>query len=395
MSKKQKTVMMIGGGIQEVKAVEIAQSAGYKVLVTDQNKNAQCCSVADYSAAIDGRDIEGLIAHTLLNKEKLNILGVFTLTELVTSVAAVSNACGLPGVSLKSVVACQNKALCKGIWLKDGIATPFGKTVRTKEEAVAYFNKLNHQTFVKPVVGFGGVGARKILNKTDLDELFNNNNSTEYLMEELATGSMHDVNAVIDHTGKFVPLGCFDRYFDQELPIETGAVYPSQLSSNLVDEAYELTKNAAQSLGIKWGPIKSDLVLTKRGFQILEMAPRLHGPKGTLWLSSMSGGSNHLEQALRIIIGKGLNVEHRCNPYIISMFKAIDPFKGLYKSIKGVNDALNIDGVEDILIFSDSKLVKGKQSISSKIPGYIFVSGSNMRNGVKIIEKAKRFIKFV
>ena len=72
MTIKQKTIMMIGGGIQEVKAVEIAQSSGYKVIVTDRNEDAPCFAYADFTAVIDGRDIEALVAFTLINKDKLN-----------------------------------------------------------------------------------------------------------------------------------------------------------------------------------------------------------------------------------------------------------------------------------------------------------------------------------
>ena len=48
MTIKQKTIMMIGGGIQEVKAVEIAQSSGYKVIVTDRNEDAPCFAYEEH-----------------------------------------------------------------------------------------------------------------------------------------------------------------------------------------------------------------------------------------------------------------------------------------------------------------------------------------------------------
>ena len=47
---------MIGGGIQEVEAVRIAQKMGLKVIVTDRNPEAPCFPYADYTAVIDGRD---------------------------------------------------------------------------------------------------------------------------------------------------------------------------------------------------------------------------------------------------------------------------------------------------------------------------------------------------
>ena len=177
-----KSVIMIGGGIQEVEAVRIAQSIGLKVIVTDRNSAAPCFQYADYTAVIDGRDIESLIAYTLLNKEKLNISGVFTLTELVTSVAAVAAAADLPGVPIKSAVACQNKQLCKEIWKKKGIPTPYGGIVTTYEEAEKMYLQLGGNIFIKPIVGFGGQKSGKINSIAKLKTFFEANTPKVFLM---------------------------------------------------------------------------------------------------------------------------------------------------------------------------------------------------------------------
>jgi biotin carboxylase len=389
MSEKQKTVMMIGGGIQEIKAVEIAQSAGYKVIVTDRNKDAPCFPSADYIAKIDGRDIEGLIAYTLLNKEKLNIAGVFTLTELVTSVAAVAQACSLPGVSLMSAVACQNKAICKNIWIRDQIFAPIGRVVRTIKEAKLLFNELNKKAFVKPLVGFGGIGACKIVSEEDIDKLFLEKNNEELLMEELVEGTMHDVNAVFDSNGKFIPLGCFDRFFDKDFPVETGAVYPSQLNNKLIKEAYTLTKNAALSLGIKWGPVKSDLVLTQSGFQILEMAPRLHGPKGSLFLSSMVDKQDHLTYILDILTGVTATMQPRdvCNK--VAVYEAIEHPGRSFSRLNGIE---SIQGLE-ILLLNEFSSKNGYRD-NSDVIGYIFGKGIYIDSVKDELKRARAAIRF-
>jgi len=368
--------MMIGGGIQEVKAVEIAQSAGYKVIVTDRKEDAPCFSYADYTVTIDGRDIEGLIAYTLLKKEKLNITGIFTLTELVTSVAAVASACDLPGISIQSAVACQNKQVCKEIWIKNNIPTPKGKIIKTTEEAKLFFDVLNDNAFIKPLVGFGGIGAYKIISIDDLDKVFIDKKNQELLMEELIEGSMHDVNGVFDSNGEFIPLGCFDRFFDHDAPIELRAVYPSQLNDKLVKEAYKLTKNAALSLGISWGPVKSDLVLTENGFQILEMAPRLHGPKGTLWLSALSGGSNHFKSILPIISNFQHTIKIFLQPKFISAYQIINSPDNKFSKIEGT-EKIEKDGFELMIFktYSDYQLLYQN---NSDVVGYIFGYGKSL-----------------
>ena len=189
-------------------------------------------------------------------------------------------------------------------------------------------------------------------------------------------------------------MGCFDRFFDKNAPVEIGAIYPSQLSDELVKEAYKLTESAGRSLGLNWGPVKSDLVLTENGFQILEMAPRLHGPKGTLWLSTMSGGSNHLEVILGVITGEELMNTNLNKPTSIAMFTAIKPSRGVYNSILGIDKALEIEGVDDILVFSEGNIVIEDYNNSTDIPGYVFVSGNDMEEVKDVMIAVKKEIQF-
>ena len=88
------SVIMIGGGIQEIEAVKTAQNMGLKVIVTDRNPKAPCFDIADICVVADGRDVESIAAFAILNKDRLGIRGIFTLTELVVSVAVVAQAAG-------------------------------------------------------------------------------------------------------------------------------------------------------------------------------------------------------------------------------------------------------------------------------------------------------------
>ena len=384
MTKKQKTVMMIGGGIQEVKAVEIAQSVGYKVIVTDRNKDAPCFSHADYTAKIDGRDIEGLIAYTLLNKEKLNIAGVFTLTELVTSVAAVANACGLSGVSLESAVACQNKQLCKKIWLKNKIQTPYGYGVSTFQEAKKLFKKLNNNIFIKPLVGFGGKDSQRVSSEDELKVYFSKVNNNELLIEEFLDGSMHDVNGLIDEKGTFHPMGIVDRFFLEKYPVEKAIGTPSMLSVKKQTKLYKLLEDSVKALGINWGPVKGDAILVDDNFHIFEVAPRLHGPKNSLYLLPYSG-FNCLEKSLGTMIGKTSN-NLKINQNHYSYFSAVLPTVGtLFNSNKIKKWKKNGEIIEHLIFKSNGEVIN-KYMNSTDVPAYIFIKGKSYGDCEKTLE---------
>lgn len=391
-----KSVMMIGGGRQEIEAVLIAQSMGLKVIVTDRSLNAPCFQYSDYTAVIDGRDIESLIAYTLLNKEKLNISGVFTLTELVTSVAAVASSADLPGVSVKSSVACQNKQLCKEIWRKTGIPTPDGGVINSYEEAERMYHKLGGDVFLKPVIGFGGQNSGRIVSTAELKSFFKEDSGycKTYIMEKYICGLMYDVNGLIMQGGVFQPLGIVQRKFLDNWPVEIEISTPTFLSQNEQNDLYSLLESGVRTLGINFGPVKGDAVLTDSGFMLLEVAPRLHGPKNSIFLMPMSG-LNPLITALNVITNNDIPINNICSQYRYALCRAILPNRGKIKSIDGIEKARKLPGVEHIMIFVKKDNIINYYQNSTHVPGYVFAAGKSYEECNNIVNKALSIIKII
>ena len=128
----------------------------------------------------------------------------FTLTELVTSVAAVARAAGLPGTSIRSAVMCQDKGWAKRAWLRQSIETPAGGVVRTAAEAREALASLSGPGIIKPVQGFGAIGVRELRAAADVDRYFDDVTGSHvraWVVEELVDGASHDVNGLFDATG--------------------------------------------------------------------------------------------------------------------------------------------------------------------------------------------------
>ncbi len=287
-----KRIMLIGGGIQEIPAVKTAQSLGYSVLVTDKNDNAPCFEYADRTAVIDGRDIERLIFEAFMYK----VSAVFTMTELVTSVAAVSDSLNLRGANLYSAVCCQHKYLAFLCMACAEIPTPTTIRIQSKGQARRVLVQMGGQAFVKPVIGFGGRGASRIERWDQLTTDY----IGDYIIQEYLEGTHYDANGLFAD-GEFIPLGITQRWFEgtKEIKIQS----PSSLLKKREDELYELLRKAALAVGIDEGPVKCDAMLAlDEEFKILELAPRLHGPKATLYTLPASG-IHPLRPTLRYLVG--------------------------------------------------------------------------------------------
>jgi biotin carboxylase len=365
------------------------------VIVTDRSESAPCFEYADLTAVIDGRDNGGLISFVMENKEAENIVAVFTLTELVESVAAVTSATGLAGASLESAQICQDKVLFKKCMVASSVPTPQGFCVASYDEAQAALADFGGLAFIKPVVGFGGTGAMQVSSKKALEDYFKGRGQGRFLMEELALGSMHDVNAVFDANGDFHLLGCFDRFFHEDYPIEMGARYPSGLGGEMLAQLSYVTEQAARAVGIESGPVKADLVLTQDGVLILEMAPRLHGPKGTLHLTEIALGVSHLETTLQVLVTgdcplKGIDGA----PRKAAVYKALLPKPGRISEITGVEDAASLPGVEKVLLLKGVGDTIAEYRDSTGVPCYVFASGETNEDAVASIDAAAALIDF-
>ncbi len=387
-------VLMIGGGLQQVEAVRVAREAGFRVFVSDRRPDAPAFAGAEECWVVDGEDVPELARRAIEARER-GLAGVFTLTELVETVAEVARAAGLPGVDPAAARASQDKAVAKERWLGSGVPTPRGGATRDLDGARELFAELDERAFVKPARGFGGRGGARVEAYERLEPGFRRaaEVSLPVVVEELLDGTHHDVNGILDGDGRLHEAGVWDRGFHLGQGHELEGHAPGELSPERRHEALELTRNAALALGIDWGPVKADLVLTADGFRVLELAPRLHGPKGTLHLIPLATGAQPLAAALRVATG-AVPGELDLEPRRVALFLALESPTGVLQRISGVDAALALPGVERV-----APLVAPGASLSpvldaTGVPGHVFVTGETLEEARARAEAAAALIRF-
>lgn len=263
-----KSVLMIGKGIQEELAIPIVEAEGYRCLTTDRDKKRKP------DCRIDGKDYSGLVGWA----DGAGVAGVFTFTEMVESMAQVAARLGLPGVNIESAYYCQNKHLAYMCW-----ADPLHNIPHPE---VKYVCDYNAEFVAKPLRGCGGSGIVGFTGPA--------------LVQQKVEGTHHDINGLFyDH--QFIPLGISDRFFDNNFN-EVEIRIPTALPEDRQQELYGLVESGARALGIEWGPVKADAVFDGQRFYLLEMAPRLHGPRNSL-MAWPAAGFSPLIPAIHVIAG--------------------------------------------------------------------------------------------
>lgn len=314
-----KSIIMLGGGIQQVPAVKRLKNIGYQVIVTDMNPNAPAFEGADVCVNLGATDIKSLISWVLVNKERFNIAGIFTLTNYAATVAIVANATGLPSLPVDTVIRCDNKLLMKRAFLQHGFKSAEFYEVQSIEEATNAFDKIDGNAYLKVVDGFGGKGVCKITCPRDISDVFESlKNESLYptlILEEEIVGDYIDTQGIFSD-GQFFPAGDADSFFSNSLPeyknfnpVEIFNVCPSQLSSDTVAAAYTMLKEIAIALNMNFGPVGGDFVVNENGIFVIEIGPRLHGPNGTLQMFPKAMNVKPLEFMAQVLCGDHPNTD--------------------------------------------------------------------------------------
>ncbi|HEY3272485.1 MAG TPA: ATP-grasp domain-containing protein [Methanocella sp.] len=394
-----KSVIIVGAGVMQVPAIKIAKSMGLNVIATDRDPEAEGFKYADVPVIMDTKDVPGHVQFATANREKYNISGAFSGADVAITVAGITNALGLPGIPMDVAVRSNNKAMMKKCWLKAGIPTPYSIEVDNYEDAVRAIKEINgFPIMVKAIDNAASRGTKKI---TTMDELGpaladakNNSTTGTALIEEVISGEEQSVETVV-YKGVHYRFGVADRHFGfSPFPIETGHTNPSQLPADIQEEMYAIVKKAAIALGIDFGPAKADTMLTEDGPKMLEMPARLSGGFHSMYTTPIATGMNPIRAVLNLAIGNPMPEEDAVQKLNrVSVCKAIFPAPGKIISIKGIEEARKIKGVEQIfLMVKEGELIKEYKNCANRVC-YIITSGDTCREANDIFDLAAGTIK--
>jgi biotin carboxylase len=397
---KRDAILIVSAGIMQIPAIKTAKEMGLTVIATDMNPNAPGFQYSDYTVVLDSKDTSGHVAYALENKDKLNIKAAFAGSDVAITVSAITNALGLPGIPMDVALRSNNKSLMKETWLKDKIPTPFGAEITTLIEAKTLLKHIGFPAIVKAVDSAASRGSVKIYSYDNLDIAIENarNASTtnSALIEEYVVGNEQSVETIV-WKGLHYHVGMADRQFGYyPYHIETAHFDPSGIPVDEQKRIYEVVDNAADSLGINFGPAKADMIWTAKGPMILEMPARLSGGFHSQYTTPYSTGQNPIKAVMEIAMGYELNesllIPSRSQ---VSICAGLFPPKGKIKEIEGVEEAKQISGVKEIIIIKKPGDIIEDYIDNAKRFCWIIVVGNTKEEAESIINKVKNTIKFI
>ena len=312
-----KTLLLISGGIEAVAGIQLAKRMRLHVVVSDANPQAPGFALADDTLLASTYDVEATIAAaTRYHREVRPIDGVICIaSDVPLTVASVATALGLPGIPVESARLATDKLAMKQRFASYGVPIPWFSAVDSADHLKALVAAEGLPLVIKPVDSRGSRGVLRLQPETDLAWAYTtakgHSPTGRVMLERFLPGPQVSTESLVIDGVAYTP-GFSDRnyeYLERYAPhiIENGGQLSSHLDDATQQAVRDLVQQAAQSMGIRNGVVKGDIVVTDGQPHVIELAARLSGGYFCTHEIPLNTGVDFVGAAIRQALGEAIN----------------------------------------------------------------------------------------
>lgn len=276
-----KKLLVIGAGFLQNFVIQKAVSMGYETLTVDADANAVGFKHAHKHAVINIVDEKACLEYAKAEQ----IDGVVTAaTDFgVLSAAYVAQELGLPGLKYEVAQLIKNKYRVRKCLYEaqvDDTEQAYEVNAETDMEALA--KKLTYPVMVKPCDGSGSRGASRVDKAVDLKDacIYAMNGSITHRaeIETFILGQEYGAESLVVD-GQIHVLGIMRKWMTKPpYYAELGHAIPCGLPVEVEEKAKACVKNAITALGINFGSVNMDMLITPDGkVYIIDIGARMGG----------------------------------------------------------------------------------------------------------------------
>ncbi|HLW96519.1 MAG TPA: ATP-grasp domain-containing protein [Solirubrobacteraceae bacterium] len=309
-----RTLLVVSGGTEAVAGILRARELGLHVVVSDGSEVAPGLAVADDAILASTYDVEATVAAARDYHERTRAIdGVICIaSDVPLTVASVAAELGIPGIPVASALLATDKLAMKERFAADGIRVPWFAAVDSREELDSLLGQRGLPAVLKPVDSRGARGVLLLTEEIDAGWAYATSRaqspSGRLLLEQYLPGPQISTESLVIG-GRAHTIGLADRNYRQlarfaPFVIEDGGELPSALADDELAGVLELVQRATESLGVRDGVVKGDVVLSGGEPFVIELAPRLSGGYLCTYEIPLSTGVDFVGIAIRIALGE-------------------------------------------------------------------------------------------
>lgn len=360
------------------------------------------------SLALDFRDPGNAVAQIVQMAGESPFHAVIGVDDKTLILAAMANhALALPHNSVESVKATRNKYLMRKALRGGNIHSPHFELLSIEENPQEYGARVAYPCVLKPTFLSASRGVIRannyeefilafrqivtLLSNPEIEResgvLSNNESRREILVEDYISGREVALEGLL-FDGELKTLALFDKPDPLEGPYfeETLYITPSRLSQNFQDKIACVTQHATRALGLREGPVHAELRFDGERIWPIEIAARSIGGLCSRVLE-FSRNLRLEELILLHALGRDVQAVQRQQEAAGVMMLPV-PEHGLLQEVRGMDEACDIPGVEDVLISIPTGQVVEPLPYGSRYLGFIFARGGNPDSVEHALRKA-------
>jgi len=301
-----KTVLFVGAGRHQRRAIARAQELGLRTVAVDRNPDAPGLKVADVGEVVDFVAVDRVIDAGQRHRAD----GVLTISadRAVPVVAAVAEALGLPGIGTGVAHVMTHKIAMRRQLAEAGVPQPRFAAARDWRTARAAAETVGFPAVLKPADSGGQRGLFRLESLDDLEASLHvalrESAGGEVVLERFHEGL--ELNGlVVARGGEAATLTLSDRLRPPGVGFGVGwiHVYPATIYGDTLEEAERVAAHAVRALGLRDGIAFPQLLVTEEGVLVIEVAARIPGGQ-MADLARHAVGVDLVEIALRQALGE-------------------------------------------------------------------------------------------
>ena len=384
MGNQQKTIVLLGGGSEQIVVINICRELGYQTIVVDDNPEALGRPYADIFVNSKIKDVEQTLS--LIREYKPS--GIFThAAELSVETAYFADALELQGIGYEAALNStlkEHRLKCFG---NGGVNIPKNVSLSLSDGLEIWrkaATEIGFPIVLKPNNSKGAVGVLLINDDADLFSYYRDQRESIgadiFIAEQFLKGTEYSTETVI-WRGEMLRHNLALRHYDtgdQFFPyfIEDGHSMPINIDAGVKSKIIDQIEQSRLALGIENGVLKGDVLVNSTGeVFVIEMASRTSGGRFADFVTPLQCGVNILYSLLQIAMGDEVDIstlQEKWNMGVSQRF--IFPKPG--DSVSQIPRAEILryrEGVEDIVFSNDFLKTRLQNAVTShqKRAGYV------------------------
>jgi biotin carboxylase len=276
---RMKRLLILGAGFLQSFVIKKAKELGYYTIAADKNPSSLGFQYADDYGIVDIVDPEECLKFAIDKK----IDGIMTAAtdHGVLAASYVAQQLGLLGINFDSAKLIKNKYSVRKLFVENSIddVSQYYE-VKSIDDLNVIMNSIKYPVMVKPCDGSGSKAIKRVDRSEQLcdacKEAIEASLIKKALIEDFIMGKEYGVESFV-YKGEVYVLGIMNKEMTSPPDYaELGHMIPSGLE--IENKIKEIVKNAIKLLGVNFGAINMDILVTEENHVcIIDVGARMGG----------------------------------------------------------------------------------------------------------------------